>query len=120
MPSAGSIVAFAALSFALIVVPGPSVMFVVGFANPKSIVFFAAILPQYVGSEGAPAAVQMALLGVIFVLVALATDSVWGIAAGTARKWFADSPRRLERLGVAGAVVMIGLGVQLALLGRKD
>lgn len=94
--------------------------FVVGVANPKSIVFFAAILPQYVDTGGAAAGWQMLVLGLIFVVVALFSDAVWGVAAGTARQWFARSPRRLERLGAAGGLAMIGLGAQLAFTGRKN
>ncbi len=93
--------------------------FVVGVANPKTIVFFAAVLPQYVRPDGAPAALQMAVLGLIFVVVALASDSVWGLAAGTARSWFARSPRRLERLGGAGGLAIAALGVRLA-VSRRD
>ncbi len=93
--------------------------FIVGVANPKSIVFFAAILPQFVDGS-APAAAQMMVLGVVFVAVALVSDSMWALAAGTARNWFARSPRRLARLGGTGGVVMIGLGAQLALSGRAD
>lgn len=212
MPSSGSIVAFALLSFALIVVPGPSVMFivsrgvalgrraalltvmgnatgvylqvllvavglgaviersvvvftvvkllggaylvwlgtqvirrrrgmaavldaagtvrprrsvfadgvVVGAANPKAIAFFAAILPHYVDAGGAPAGLQMGVLGLIFVSIALLSDGLWGLAAGTARQWFARSPHRLARLGGAGGLTMIGLGVHLAVSGRTD
>ena len=76
--------------------------FVVGVANPKTIVFFAANLPQFVETGGAPAGVQMLALGVIFAVIALASDSVWGLAAGTARQWFVGSPRRLELVGAAG------------------
>lgn len=94
--------------------------FVVGVANPKAIVFFAAILPQFVDRGGAPAAVQMAVLGVVFVAVALVSDGAWGMAAGTARNWFAGSPRRLERLSALGGATMIALGVQLAATGRRD
>lgn len=94
--------------------------FVVGIANPKAIVFFAAILPQYVNPTGAAPQLQMLVLGLIFVLVALASDGVWALAAGTARGWFAHSPKRLTRLGVIGGTTMIGLGCQLALTGRKD
>jgi threonine/homoserine/homoserine lactone efflux protein len=95
---------------------------VVGLANPKAIVFFAAILPQYVerGGGPAPVPVQMALLGVVFVVIALVSDSVWGLVAGTARDWFARSPRRIERLGAVGGAVMIGLGFRLAVSGRAD
>lgn len=94
--------------------------FIVGFANPKAIVFFAAILPQFIAPEGAPAGIQMAALGVLFVLIALVSDSMWGLTAGTARQWLARSPRRLEWLGASGGAVMILLGVQLALSGRKN
>jgi threonine/homoserine/homoserine lactone efflux protein len=94
--------------------------FVVGLANPKTTVFFAAILPQFVERGGAPAGLQMLVLGLIFVAIALVSDTTWGFAAGTARDWFARSPRRLERLGAAGGAVIIGLGVRLAVSGRSD
>ena len=94
--------------------------FIVGVANPKAIVFFAAILPQFIAPEGAPAGVQMAALGVLFVLIALVSDSFWGLTAGTAREWLARSPKRLERLRSGGGTVMILLGIQLALSGRKN
>jgi threonine/homoserine/homoserine lactone efflux protein len=93
---------------------------IVGVANPKAIVFFAAILPQFVEPAGAPAGLQMLFLGVVFVVIALVSDGSWGLAAGTARDWFARSPRRLERLSAGGGAVMIGLGLQLAVTGRKD
>ena len=94
--------------------------FVVGVANPKTIVFFAAILPQFVVADGAPAGVQMMALGVIFAVIALASDSVWGLAAGTARQWFVGSPTRLELVGAAGGLAIVGLGVRLALTRRSD
>ena len=50
----------------------------------------------------------------------LVSDGAWGMAAGTARLWFARSPRRLERLGAAGGAMMIALGLHLAVTGRND
>lgn len=94
--------------------------FIVGAANPKSIVFFAALLPQFADRNAAPAGLQMMVLGLVFVLIALVLDSLWAIAAGTARDWFADRPQRLERLGIAGGTTMIGLGVLLATTGRSE
>jgi threonine/homoserine/homoserine lactone efflux protein len=94
--------------------------FVVGVANPKVIVFFASILPQFVEPGGPPAALQMALLGAVFVAIALVCDSSWGLLAGTAREWFARSPRRLERLSATGGAVTVGLGLRLALVRRAD
>ncbi len=94
--------------------------FVVGIANPKLIVFFAAILPHFVERGGAPASLQMAVLGAVFVVIALVCDSTWGLLAGTARTWFTSSPSRIERLTAAGGTVIVGLGARLALSGRSD
>ncbi|QRP43786.1 LysE family translocator [Amycolatopsis sp. FDAARGOS 1241] len=94
--------------------------FVVGFANPKSIVFLAALLPQFVDPAAGSVPAQMLLLGICLPAIALATDSAWALVAGTARTWFARSPRRLELVGGTGGLVMIGLGATLAFTGRKD
>jgi threonine/homoserine/homoserine lactone efflux protein len=94
--------------------------FVVGVSNPKWIVFFTAILPQFIDPAGAPVALQMLALGAIAVAIAIVSDSVWGMLAGTARSWLARSPRRLEALGGVGGLTMIGLGVRLAATGRRD
>jgi threonine/homoserine/homoserine lactone efflux protein len=94
--------------------------FVVGVSNPKWIVFFTAILPQFIDPAGAPVPLQMVALGAIAVAIAVVSDSIWGMAAGTARSWLARSPRRLEALGGVGGLTMIGLGVRLAATGRKD
>lgn len=94
--------------------------FIVGVTNPKLIVFFTAMLPQFVDPTGAAAPVQMAVLGLLSVVIAFVLDSGWGILAGTARNWLARSPRRLARLGGAGGLVMIGLGARLAVTGRHD
>lgn len=94
--------------------------FVVGVTNPKLIVFFTAVLPQFVEPTAGPVPVQLLIFGAVFVAIALVMDSCWGLAAGTARTWLAGRPHRLERLGGAGGLVIIGLGARLALTGRKD
>ena len=93
--------------------------FMVGVTNPKSMVFLAAVLPQFVDHGGGTIPVQMFLLGSIFVLVAFATDSTYAWAAGTACNWFGGSPRRLARMQGGGGLMMIGLGGSLALTGQK-
>ena len=93
--------------------------FVVGVTNPKAAVFFAAILPQFTQRSLGHVPLQMLVLGVVFVAIALVFDGLWALVAGTARDRFAASPRRLEALGGAGGVVLVGLGVGLAVTGRK-
>jgi threonine/homoserine/homoserine lactone efflux protein len=94
--------------------------FVVGIFNPKVIVFFMAILPQFADRSAGSVPVQLLLLGAIFCLIALLCDSMWALAAGAARSWLVGSPQRLAAIGGTGGVVMIGLGAGLALTGRKD
>jgi len=94
--------------------------FVVGIGNPKAIVFFAAVLPQFVDRQAGQVPQQMLLLGAIFAGVALLSDSGWALVAGSARAWFGRSPRRLELIGGTGGLVMIGIGATLAVSGRKD
>lgn len=86
--------------------------FVVGATNPKTIVFFVAFLPQFIDSS-APAAPQLVLLGVLFGAMAVASDTCWALAASRARDWFARKPERLDTLGAAGGVMMVGLGAAL-------
>ncbi|MFC7495469.1 MULTISPECIES: LysE family translocator [unclassified Nocardioides] len=88
--------------------------FTVGVTNPKTIVFFVAFLPQFVNESAGHTGLQLALLGVVFGAMALCSDSLWAIAAGRARDWFARRPQRLDTLGVAGGVMMIGLGATMA------
>jgi threonine/homoserine/homoserine lactone efflux protein len=94
--------------------------FTVGVTNPKTIVFFAAVLPQFVDRGQGHVAAQMLVLGLVFNVIAVASDSMWGLVAATARSWFARSPRRLAVIGGVGGLTMIGLGVAVAATGRKD
>jgi threonine/homoserine/homoserine lactone efflux protein len=93
--------------------------FVVGITNPKTIAFFVAVLPQFVDREAGSIPLQLAQLGLLFFVMALVMDSTWALVAGTARNWFGRSPKRVERLGTAGGVMMIGLGGVLLVTGSK-
>jgi threonine/homoserine/homoserine lactone efflux protein len=94
--------------------------FVVGATNPKAIVFFVAVLPQFADRATGYVPLQMLLLGGVFIGIALISDSVWALVAGTVRGWLGRSPRRLAAIGGTGGLAMIGIGASLALTGRKD
>ncbi len=85
--------------------------FWVGVLNPKSIVFFAAILPQFVDQEKNNVTAQLLLLGAIFATIALISDGSYGLLAGTVRSWLAGDVKRLIFMRRFGGVVMIGLGL---------
>ena len=76
--------------------------FVVGVANPKAIILFAAVLPGFVNRQAGEVPGQMILLSLVSFTIALASDSAWSLVASTARSWFGRSPRRLELVGGAG------------------
>ena len=86
--------------------------FTVGATNPKTIVFFVAFLPQFT-DPGGPVALQTMLLGLVFGVLAMASDGTWALAAGAARTWFARRPSRLDTLSAAGGTMMIGLGATM-------
>ena len=92
----------------------------VGVSNPKTIIFLTAVLPQFVDKAAGHVPVQILVLGAVFSGIALVSDSVWALAAGGFRNWFARSPRRLELVGGVGGLAIITVGVALAFGGRKD
>lgn len=85
--------------------------FWVGVLNPKTLVFFAAVLPQFIDRERGHVTFQLLLLGTLFAIMAMISDGSWGLLAGTAREWLATDPQRLLRLRTTGGVVMIALGL---------
>jgi threonine/homoserine/homoserine lactone efflux protein len=94
--------------------------FVVGVANPKAVILFAAVLPEFVDRHAGHVPAQMLALSLVSFVIALASDSMWSLAASGARNWFAHPPRRLELVGGAGGLAMIGLGLSVAVTGRKN
>jgi len=85
--------------------------FWVGALNPKGMVFFAAILPQFVDREAGKVTSQLILMGAIFAVIALFSDGTWGILAGTIRNWLATEIKRLVFMRMTGGIVMIILGL---------
>ena len=85
--------------------------FWVGALNPKGMVFFAAILPQFVDREAGNVTSQLILMGAIFGILAFFSDGGWGILAGTIRNWLATELKRLVLMRMTGGIVMIILGL---------
>ena len=94
--------------------------FVVGFTNPKAVVVFTVVIPQFADPSRGLVPLQLLVLGIVFLTIGVISDSAWAIASGSARTWIARSRGRLEALAGAGGVVLIGLGLRLAVTGRKD
>jgi threonine/homoserine/homoserine lactone efflux protein len=93
--------------------------FVVGATNPKTVVFLAAILPQFVSRHVGNVPAQILVLGLVFAAIAVASDTLWAFVAGGLRAWFARSPRRLELVGAAGGVGIAAVGLGFLVSGQK-
>jgi threonine/homoserine/homoserine lactone efflux protein len=87
--------------------------FWVGALNPKGVVFFAAVLPQFIDRERGSITAQLIFLGAVFAVLAFVSDGSWGVLAGTARNWLATDSKRLEKLRATGGAIMILLGLQV-------
>ena len=100
--------------------PGPRVanhrLFTNGFilqaSNPKALIFFAAILPQFV-SPAEPIARQFALLGVTSVVAEFFVLLSYGMLAGRASA-LAHQPRFARFADRVAGVLLIGAGLGLA------
>jgi threonine/homoserine/homoserine lactone efflux protein len=95
---------------------------IVSLLNPKTTLFFAAFLPQFI-QPGAPVVVQSLLLGTLFVLIAAASDTAYALLAGAVAPALARGGRGggWQRAGrwAAGAAY-IGLGLLTALTGQRQ
>jgi threonine/homoserine/homoserine lactone efflux protein len=90
---------------------------VVNVLNPKTALFFLAFLPQFVDRDRGHVTLQIALLGLIFAVLGMMTDSLWAIGAGSAGEVLRRSRHfaRVQRY-VSGSV-FVGLGVLAAFAG---
>jgi threonine/homoserine/homoserine lactone efflux protein len=89
---------------------------VVNVLNPKTALFFLALLPQFVDIDRGGVWSQALVLGLVFVALGLVSDSLYAVAAGTV----GDLVRRRRRaLRYGSGVVFIGLGTLAALAKRN-
>jgi len=89
---------------------------VVNILNPKTALFFLALLPQFIDTDRGSVWSQALVLGLLFVALGLVTDSLYALAAGTVGGLFR---RRRRAMGFGSGVVFIGLGAAAALAKRN-
>jgi threonine/homoserine/homoserine lactone efflux protein len=91
---------------------------VVNVLNPKTALFFFAFLPQFVDPEKGSAGLQIAVLGLVFVVIAVVSDSLWALAAGTASERLRGNRRFLSVQRYVSGSVFVGLGALTAVAKR--
>ena len=86
--------------------------------NPKTALFFAAYLPQFLPVSKAPIG-QTLLFGCIFVLIAATTDSIYAVAAGSLKPWLAKGRASGDFGHKLAGSIYIGLGLFTAFTGHR-
>ena len=89
--------------------------FTVGVLNPKTAVFFATVMPRFIGSDSSDVGQRLFVMGAAFVAMAFVSDSAYGVLAGQLRAAFDSHPRALGNLGAIGGVLITCLGGALGI-----
>lgn len=92
---------------------------IVNILNPKTALFFFAFLPQFVDPAKGTIAPQVLFLGIIFVTMALCTDSIYALLAGTMGNWLRGNLRYLKAQRLFAGSVYILLGLTTAFSGSN-
>ncbi|MFC4277531.1 LysE family translocator [Achromobacter aloeverae] len=87
---------------------------IMNLTNPKVVLFFLAFLPQFTAPQAGPAAPQVIVLGVLFMLATLLVFSAIAICSGAAGAVLQRSPTARRALDICAGVVFVGLALRLA------
>ena len=93
--------------------------FFVALLNPKTALFFAALLPQFI-SPDSPALGQSLALGCVFVAIALCTDTLYVLTASALAQRLRRGDVLKHYARYVSAATFIGLGIYAALAGPHD
>lgn len=93
--------------------------FVVAVLNPKTALFFFAFLPQFIDPASPSVALQVFALGVIMVVMATITDSLYALLAGTLGGWLRRNRSFLKVQRALSGVTYIALGISAAFASRN-
>jgi threonine/homoserine/homoserine lactone efflux protein len=91
----------------------------VELGNPKVALFFLALFPQFVHRGDGATALQVVVLGAIFVALGFVSDSMYAMGSGRLSRWLARHPRRYRRQQRATGLLYLGLGGWAAVSGGR-
>ena len=91
--------------------------FIVNLFNPKTALFFLAFLPQFVNAERGSVTLQIVILGAIFVGMAIFSDGLYAIVAGSAGNFLSGNLRMAKLQKNFAGTMYIALGLTAALSG---
>ena len=93
--------------------------FAINLLNPKTALFFFAFLPQFVNPERGNVTTQTLLLGVLFVGMAIITDSLYALLASSLADKLRGSRHFQKGQRYFAGLIYVGLGITTALTGSK-
>lgn len=93
--------------------------FVVNLLNPKTALFFFAFLPQFVNPDRGNVTIQTLWLGVLFVGMAIITDSMYALLASSLADRLRGNRHFQNGERYFAGLVYMGLGITTALTGAK-
>jgi threonine/homoserine/homoserine lactone efflux protein len=94
--------------------------FWVAALNPKTALFFLAFLPQFVTPAKGSVALQLVLLGSLYVAMSCVIDTTYALLSSKLRPWFLRHPAVWQRERYVSGSVYIGLGLLTAFGGRES
>jgi threonine/homoserine/homoserine lactone efflux protein len=83
---------------------------IVNLLNPKTLIFFAAFLPQFVDPARGPVAAQLAFFGVAFIVLGILSDGSYALLSSALAGKLRRSPRSRRRLDRSSGVIYLLLG----------
>jgi threonine/homoserine/homoserine lactone efflux protein len=90
---------------------------VIELGNPKVALFFLALFPQFIHPDAGPAAVQVLILGTLFVSIGMTSDSFYAFGSGRLRSLLTRRPKLRHRQQHASGLLYLGLGGWAAVSG---
>ena len=93
--------------------------FLINLLNPKTALFFFAFLPQFVDPAKGNVTTQTLLLGTLFVVLALITDSLYALVASSLADRLRGNLHYQKGQRYLAGLVYVGLGITTALTGSK-
>ncbi|MBI5957733.1 MAG: LysE family translocator [Chloroflexi bacterium] len=93
--------------------------FLVNLFNPKTALFFFAFLPQFVDRSQGSVTLQILMLGMIFMGMAVCSDSLYALLAGTLGNWLRGNLKFLRGVRYFSGGMYIVLGLAAAFAGPK-
>lgn len=93
---------------------------IVNILNPKTALFFFTFIPQFVDPIRGSVAVQIIFLGSLFLGMAVVTDGIYAVVAGTLGQWLKTNPTFLKIQKYLSGSIYILLGVTTAVSGGNN